>query len=106
MLCLHPLGLMYETPENDDDDGCGAFDGANNFVLHHGLVTMVQANQFSRRPNADSNSHLKSFIDVSDTIRINQVSKDIITLKLFTFSLNGSIKPLRQTLTNPPLKNS
>lgn len=82
---------MYETLD-DDDNGLGVLDGANNFVLHHGLVTLKQANQFSGRPEAYPKSHLKAFIDMCDTIRINQLSKDDIQLKLFTFSLHDIAK--------------
>lgn len=85
---------MYATPNANPNDGWGVLDEANNFFLHHGLITMVKANQFSGRTESDPNSHLSSFLDIYDTIRMNQVSKDVIRLKMFMFSLRDRTKHL------------
>lgn len=87
-----PVAAMYETSDADPNDEWGAGINANNFTLHHGLITMVQANQFSGRSESDPNSHLKTFVDVCDTTRINRVSKDAIHLRMFPFSLRDRAK--------------
>lgn len=67
-----PLAVnMMATLDAYPNDGWGALDGANNFTLHQGLINMVQANQFNGHSKADLNSHISSFINVCDTIRIN-----------------------------------
>lgn len=81
---------IYETPDADPNDGWGATIAATNFTLHNELINMVQANQFSGRPEADPNSHLSTFVDICDTVRINQVNNDVVCLKLFTFSLGDA----------------
>lgn len=59
----------------------------NNFELKLSLVQIVQQNQFTSLPTENPNQHLKVFIQLDDTLKINGVSPKVIHLHLFPFSL-------------------
>jgi hypothetical protein len=63
-----------------------------NFELRTGVITMVQANQFYGLPSEDANAHLQHFLELCDTIVINDVALASIRLYLFPFSLAGKTK--------------
>jgi len=48
---------------------------------------MVQQSQFGGSPMEDPNLHLLIFLEVCDTLKLNEVSTDAIRLRLFPFSL-------------------
>lgn len=48
---------------------------------------MVQVNKFRGLDNEDPKSHLATFFEPCDTFKMNGVSKDMIHLSLFLFSL-------------------
>ena len=60
---------------------------ANNFELKPALIQMVQSNQFGGYPNESPDEHLAIFLRYCNTIKINNVTPDIIRLQLFPFSL-------------------
>ncbi|XP_073061904.1 uncharacterized protein [Primulina eburnea] len=60
---------------------------ANNFELKPALINMVQQNQLSGTATADPHVHLRTFPEITYTGKINNVSDDIIRLRLFPFSL-------------------
>ena len=54
---------------------------ANNFELKPALICMVQKNQFGGSAVEDPNLHLRMFLEIPDTIKINGVSKEAIRLR-------------------------
>ncbi|XP_073038289.1 uncharacterized protein [Primulina eburnea] len=64
---------------------------ANNFELKPALINMVQQNQFSGTAT-NPRVNLRTFLEITDTVKINNVSDDIIGLCLFPFSLRDQIE--------------
>ena len=62
---------------------------AQSFELKPGLISMIQQSQFTGSALENPATHLKQFLQLAGTIRINGISSDIIQLKLFPFSLRG-----------------
>ena len=60
---------------------------ANNFELKPALVQMVQSNQFGGYPNESPDEHIAVFLQYCNTVKMNNVSDDVIRLQLFPFSL-------------------
>ena len=65
---------------------------ANNFEIKPSLIQMVQQSQYGGNVTNDPNSHLSTFLEICDTIKLNGVSDDAIKLKLFPFSLRDKAK--------------
>lgn len=53
---------------------------------------MVQNNQFRRASTDDPNAHLGSFIEIYDTVKMNEVIDEAIRFRLFSFSLRDKVK--------------
>ena len=53
---------------------------------------MVQASPFCGKANEDANAHRQQFLELCCTFAIKGVSKDVICLRLFLFSLLGRAK--------------
>ena len=60
---------------------------ANNFELKPALITMVQQHQFTGHPSEDPNEHLRRFMRMENTVKLNGVRAYVIKLQLFPFSL-------------------
>ncbi|XP_075486253.1 uncharacterized protein LOC142525853 [Primulina tabacum] len=71
---------------------------ANNFELKPALINMVQQNQFGEAATADPHLHLRTFLEITDTVQINGVSDEIIRLRLFPFSLRDHARSWLQSL--------
>ncbi|XP_057775478.1 uncharacterized protein LOC130994454 [Salvia miltiorrhiza] len=71
---------------------------ANNFELRAGLITMVQQKQYGGSAAEDPNVHLRQFLELCSTIKMNGVADDIIRLRLFPFSLQDKAKSWYHTL--------
>ncbi|XP_073061662.1 uncharacterized protein [Primulina eburnea] len=71
---------------------------ANNFELKPALINMVQQNQFAGTATSDPHVHLRTFLEITDTVKINNVSDDIIRLRLFPFSLRDQARGWLQLL--------
>ena len=71
---------------------------ANNFELKTALINMVQQNQYRGLPHEDPNVHLTTFFEIADTVRMNGVTKDLIRMHLFLFSLRDKVRGWLQSL--------
>ncbi|XP_073038060.1 uncharacterized protein [Primulina eburnea] len=71
---------------------------ANNFELKPALINMVQQNKFRGAATADPHLHLRTFLEIMDTIKIKGVSDDIIRFRLFPFSLMDQARSWLQSL--------
>ena len=60
---------------------------ANNFELKLALMTMVQQHQFTGHPREDPNDHMRRFMRMANTVKLNGVRPEVIKLQLFPFSL-------------------
>ena len=60
---------------------------ANDFELKPTLITMVQQNQFTGHPTENPNEHLRRFLRIANSIKLNGVRQEVIQLQLFPFSL-------------------
>ncbi|XP_075524475.1 uncharacterized protein LOC142556862 [Primulina tabacum] len=72
---------------------------ANNFELKPALINMVQQNQFGGAATADPHLHLRTFLEITDPVKINSVSDEIIRLRLFPFSLRDQARSWLQSLS-------
>ena len=64
---------------------------ANNFELKPALITMVQQNQFTGHSSEDPNEHLRRFLRMENTVKLNRVKSEVIKLQLFPFSLRDTV---------------
>ncbi|XP_073049544.1 uncharacterized protein [Primulina eburnea] len=71
---------------------------ANNFELKPALINMVQQNQFGGAATADPHLHLRTFLEITDTVKMNGVSDELIRLRLFPFSLRDHARSWLQSL--------
>ena len=60
---------------------------ANNFELKPALIIMVQQHQFTGHPTEDPNEHMRRFLRMENTVKLNGVRPEVIKLHLFPFSL-------------------
>ncbi|XP_061337346.1 uncharacterized protein LOC133284360, partial [Gastrolobium bilobum] len=70
----------------------------NNFELKPALVQLVQKEQFAGTSAEDPYLHIENFLLLSDTVKINGVSRDAILLRLFTHSLKDDARRWLQSL--------
>ena len=59
----------------------------NDFELKPALITMVQQNQFTGHSTENPNEHLRRFLRIANSIKLNGVRPKVIQLQLFPFSL-------------------
>ena len=59
----------------------------NNFELKPSLITMVQQHQYTGHPSEDPNEHMRRFLRMVNTVKLNGVRPEVIKLQLFPFSL-------------------
>ena len=66
---------------------------ANTFEIKPSTIQLVQNSvQFGGASTEDPNMHMRNFIEICDTFKINGVSEDAIKLRLFPFSLRDKAK--------------
>ena len=53
---------------------------ANNFELKPALITMVQQHQFTGHPFEDPNEHMRRFMRMANTFKLNGVRPEVIRL--------------------------
>ena len=70
----------------------------NNFELKLALINMVQQNQYGGLAHKDSNIHLATFLEITDMVKMNGVTEDVIRMRLFPFSLRDRARGWLQSL--------
>ena len=65
---------------------------ANNINYPHSLIHLIQGNLFQGLPNEDPYTHLATFIEICNTVKIVGLPYKAIRLSLFSFSLAGEAK--------------
>ncbi|GJV35167.1 reverse transcriptase domain-containing protein [Tanacetum coccineum] len=63
---------------------------ADQFELKPELLDFVSNNSFFGLENDYPHSHIKRFYQITRTLKLNQVSDDVVKLILFSFSLKGA----------------
>ena len=53
---------------------------------------MVQQNRYGGLAHENSNVHLATFLDISDTVKMNGVTEDVIRMRLFPFLLRDKAR--------------
>ena len=72
----------------------------HNFELKPAFMNAAAQNQFSGSPHDDPINHLTNFVEITENIYINGVTRDAIKLRLFPFSLRDRAKNWLRSL--PP----
>jgi len=65
---------------------------ATNMEMKPTLIHLVQSNQFNGLTHENPYTHLSTFLEICNTIKIHQVPDEAICLSLFPFSLAGNAK--------------
>ncbi|XP_028223523.1 uncharacterized protein LOC114405026 [Glycine soja] len=65
---------------------------AQNLTYPPSLIQLIQCNLFHGLPNEDPYSHLATYIEICNTVKLAGVPEDAIRLSLFSFSLSGGAK--------------
>ncbi|XP_021844851.2 uncharacterized protein [Spinacia oleracea] len=65
---------------------------ASHFELKLEFIQFISNDSFSGSPNDCPVSHIDSFLEKCDTMKINNISDDAIRLRLFSFSLRDKAK--------------
>jgi len=64
---------------------------ANNFKMRVPLIRMMQSIQFGGTAGEDPYNHVKKFLQLANTIKMNGISTDTIRLMLFPFSVTDRV---------------
>jgi len=65
---------------------------AANMEMKPALIHLVQSNQFHGHSHENPYTHLATFLEICNTVKIHQVLDEAIILSLFPFSLAGNAK--------------
>ncbi|KAL5193042.1 hypothetical protein HKD37_20G055336 [Glycine soja] len=65
---------------------------APNISYPHSLIQLIQGNLFHGLPSEDPYTHLASFIEICNMVKIARVLAEAVRLNLFSFSLAGEAK--------------
>jgi len=64
---------------------------ANNFEMQVPLIQMMQSMQFGGTAGEDPHNHVRKFLQLENTIKMNSISMDTIRLMLFPFSITDRV---------------
>ena len=70
---------------------------ATSYEIKPALLNLVMRDQFSGAGDDDA-LHLNNFVELCDMQKYKEVERDVVKLKLFTFSLRGEAKIWFQSL--------
>ena len=65
---------------------------APNITYPHSLIQLIQGNLFHGLPNEDPYTHMATYIEICNTVKIAGVPEDAVRLSLLSFSLSGEAK--------------
>ena len=65
---------------------------AVNITYPYSLIQLIQGNMFHGLPSEDPYTHLATYIEICNMVKIAKVPKDAIHLNLFSFFLAGEAK--------------
>ena len=65
---------------------------ATNIEMKPALIHLVQSNQFNGLAHENPYTHLATFLEICNIVKIHQVPDEVIRLSLFPFSLVGNDK--------------
>ena len=65
---------------------------AQNITYQHSLIQLIHNNLLHGLPNEDPYSHLATYIEICNTVRLAGVPEDAVRLSLFSFSLSREAK--------------
>ena len=65
---------------------------AQNLTYPPSLIQLIQSNLFHGLPNEDPYSHLATYIEICNTVKLAGLPEDATRLSLFSFSLSGEAK--------------
>nr|GEY65630.1 reverse transcriptase domain-containing protein [Tanacetum cinerariifolium] len=83
--------LLQEPPVGYEDAIVIPEIAATNFELKHGLINLVQNNQFFGHDKEDPHAHIRYFNKITSTMRVPNIPNSI-KLMLFPFSLEGAAR--------------
>ncbi|XP_027927803.1 uncharacterized protein LOC114184687 [Vigna unguiculata] len=78
---------------------------ATNMEMKPTLIHLVQSNQFNGLSHENPYTHLTTFLEICNTVKIHQVPDEAIRLSLFSFSLAGPAKAWLNSFPENSLTN-
>nr|GFB56414.1 reverse transcriptase domain-containing protein [Tanacetum cinerariifolium] len=84
--------LLQEPTEGYEDAIVIPEIAANNFDHKHGLINLVQNQQFFGHDKEDPHAHIRYFNKITSTMRVPNVPSSSIKLMLFPFLLEGAAR--------------
>ena len=78
---------------------------ANNFELKLALITMVQQHQYTGYPSEGPNEHMRRFMRMENTVKLNGVRLMVIKLQIFPFSLRDVVATWFESLPYGSVNN-
>ncbi|GJS77314.1 hypothetical protein Tco_0727195 [Tanacetum coccineum] len=90
---LRPMEELLQAPTDGVGDAIAVPPVlANQFKLKIGLLNLVTAIRYHVLNNMKPHSHIRRFMKITQTIKLNNVSSDVVKLLLFPFSLEGAAR--------------
>ena len=77
---------------------------AQNLSYPPSLIQLIQSNLFHGLPNEDPYSHLATYIEICNIVKLAGVPEDAIRLSLLLFSLSGEAKRCLHSFKGNSLK--
>lgn len=76
---------------------------ADSFELKYGMIHLLSS--FYGKSNEDPNMHIRELFDICGTIKILNVSDEVVRMKLFPFSLKDRAKAWLHSLPAEPINS-
>nr|GEX04109.1 reverse transcriptase domain-containing protein [Tanacetum cinerariifolium] len=90
---LRPMEDLLQAPTDGVGDAIVVpYIPTNQFELKIGLLNLVTVIAFRGFENDDPHSHIRRFMKVTQTVKLNNVSSEVVKLLLFLFYLEGEAR--------------